>query len=43
MLNINNKNDIEKMKNYYRTRDMINLLLYFPQVSPIKNFYHGKC
>ena len=37
MLSINNKTDLEKMMNYHRTRDMINLLLYFPQCSPIKN------
>lgn len=37
MLTINNPNDIQKMKNYYRTSDMINLMLYFPEVSPIKD------
>lgn len=37
MLTINNYEDIEKMSNYYRTSDMINLLIYFPNLSPIKN------
>lgn len=37
MLNFNNKNDIEKMKQYHRTKDMINLLTYFPEISPIRN------
>ena len=37
MLTINNPEHIEKMKNYYRTSDMINLLFYFPEISPIKN------
>ena len=37
MLTINNPNDIEKMKNYYRTSDMLNLLLYFNEISPIKD------
>ena len=37
MLTINNKEDIKKMYNYYRTSDMINLLIYFPEISPIKN------
>jgi hypothetical protein len=35
MLNMND--DIDKMMNYHRTRDMINLLLYFPQISPIED------
>ena len=37
MLSVNNKKDIKKMMNYHRTRDMINLLIYFPQCSPIIN------
>lgn len=35
MLSINNPDDISKMKEYYRTSDMLNLILYFPEVSPI--------
>ncbi len=35
MLNINNKEDKEKMKKYYRTSDMINLLDFFPELSPV--------
>ncbi len=37
MLNINNKEDIPKMMEYHRTRDMLNLLKYFPDISPILN------
>lgn len=37
MLNYNNQEDREKMRQYHRTRDMINLLTYFPEVSPIRN------
>lgn len=37
MLCFNNKNDISKMMKYHRTRDMINLLLYFPELSPIRD------
>ena len=37
MLTINNPNDINIMRNYYRTSDMINLLMYFPEISPIRN------
>lgn len=37
MLSMNNKNDISKMLKYYRTRDMLNLLIYFPDISPIRN------
>lgn len=37
MLNINNKNDIPEMMKYHRTRDMINLITYFPELSPIRN------
>ena len=35
MLNINNDNDILEMQKYHRTRDMINLIKFFPEVSPI--------
>lgn len=37
MLSMNNEKDISKMLKYYRTSDMLNLLIYFPEVSPIKN------
>lgn len=37
MLNINNPEDKIKMMNYHRTRDMINLLTFFPNLSPIRN------
>ena len=37
MLNINNKNDIPEMMKYHRTRDMINLITYFPDLSLIRN------
>lgn len=37
MLNINNKNDIIRMKAYHRTSDMINLIQYFPEICPIRN------
>lgn len=37
MLNINNKDDIPKMMQYHRARDMINLIKYFPSLSPIRN------
>lgn len=37
MLNINNNEDIEIMMNYHRTRDMIKLINYFPELSPIRN------
>lgn len=37
MLNINNGNDIEKMMQYHRTRDMINVIKFFPELSPIRN------
>lgn len=33
MLNINNKEDKDKMKKYYRTSDMINLLDFFPELN----------
>lgn len=35
MYNINIINDLEKLKQYYRTSDMINLCLYFPEICPI--------
>ena len=35
MLNINNPEDKVKMMQYHRTRDMINLLTYFKELSPI--------
>jgi hypothetical protein len=31
------RKDIERMKKYHRTGDMINLLTYFPELSPIKD------
>lgn len=37
MLNINNSNELKQMMNYHRTKDMVNLLIYFPSLSPIKN------
>lgn len=37
MLSMNNLADIKKMLKYYRTSDMLNLLIYFPELSPIKN------
>ena len=36
MLSSKNKKDINKMMNYYRTSEMLNLKLFFPNVSPIK-------
>ncbi len=35
MLNMHNINDKEKMMNYYRTSDMLNLIFFFPNLSPI--------
>lgn len=35
MLNMNNLEQKQKMMNYYRTSDMLNLLYFFPQLSPI--------
>ncbi len=35
MLSIKNINDQQKMMEYYRTSDMLNLLYFFPQLSPI--------
>lgn len=37
MLRYNNPEDKEKMMRYHRTKDMINLLNYFPEISPIRN------
>ena len=37
MLSMNNKNDILNMLKYYRTSDMINLITYFPEISPIRD------
>lgn len=37
MLKYNNKDDILKMMQYHRTRDMINLLKYFPDLSPVRD------
>ena len=35
MLSMNNINDKQKMMKYYRTSDMLNLLYFFPELSPI--------
>lgn len=35
MLSMNKIEDKEKMMNYYRTSDMLNLLYYFPRLSPV--------
>lgn len=37
MLSIKNEDDKKKMIKYYRTRDMLNLLYFFPNLSPIKD------
>ena len=37
MLNMNNINDKQKMMDYYRTSDMLNLLYFFPQLSPVRD------
>lgn len=37
MLNITNLEDIEKMRSYYRTSDMLNLIEQFPEISPIRD------
>ena len=37
MLSMNNIEDKEKMMNYYRTSDMLNLLYFFPELSPVKD------
>lgn len=36
MLNMNNIEDKQKMMNYYRTSDMLNLLYFFPKLSPVR-------
>ena len=35
MLNMNNIDDKQKMMQYYRTSDMLNLLYFFPELSPV--------
>ena len=37
VLSIKNEDDKKKMIKYYRTRDMLNLLYFFPNLSPIKD------
>lgn len=37
MLSIKNFDDKQKMMHYYRTSDMLNLLYFFPQLSPVKD------
>lgn len=37
MLSMNNKDDKLKMMNYYRTSDMLNLLYFFPDLSPVRD------
>lgn len=37
MLNMNNITEQQKMMNYYRTSDMLNLLSFFPQLSPVRD------
>lgn len=37
MLNMNIEQDFIEMKNYYRTSDMLNLLYFFPELSPIRD------
>lgn len=37
MLSMNNEKDRKKMMNYYRTSDMLNLIFFFPQLSPVKD------
>lgn len=37
MLNINNFNDRLQMMNYHRAKDMLNLLQFFPELSPVRN------
>lgn len=37
MLSMNNIDDRQRMMEYYRTSDMLNLLYFFPQLSPIKD------
>ena len=37
MLNTNNITDKQKMMNYYRTSDMLTLLYFFPELSPVRD------
>lgn len=37
MLQYKNEKDREEMMNYHRTKDMIQLLIYFPEISPVEN------
>ncbi len=37
MLQYNNIENREEMMNYHRTRDMIRLLMYFPELSPVED------
>ncbi len=37
MLSIKNMNDMQRMMEYYRTSDMLNLLYFFPQLSPVRD------
>ena len=37
MLNMNNISNRQKMMNYYRTSDMLNLLYFFPELSPVRD------
>lgn len=37
MLRMNSINDKQKMMEYYRTSDMLNLLYFFPQLSPVRD------
>ena len=37
MLRMSDLYDRQKLKKYYRTSDMLNLLFFFPDISPIKD------
>lgn len=37
MLSMNNVDDIPKMMKYYRVSDMLNLLFFFPELSPVRD------
>lgn len=37
MLSMDNINDNKKMMEFYRTSDMLNLLYFFPELSPVRN------
>lgn len=37
MLTINRMDDMIGMMNYHRTKDMIQLQMFFPELSPIRN------